>query len=114
MEKPIVGFMVTAAEHFPYDQPNDFNVAGPRGVEKLDLTLVPIDRLVYDPSSALAAAAQFKEAGVDLLISLVGSFTWDNMPVRVAQELNVPDHIVGRSGAARCRAGGWKPIRWWE
>ena len=45
--------------------------------------------------SALAATARFKEAGIDLLISLVGSFTWDNMPVRVAQELNVPILLWG-------------------
>lgn len=95
MEKPVVGFMVTAAEHFPYDQPNDLSGRARQALEKLDLTLAPFDRLVVNPSSALAATAQFKEAGVDLLISLVGSFTWDNMPVRVAQELNVPILLWG-------------------
>jgi L-fucose isomerase-like protein len=43
----------------------------------------------------MEAVARFKEAGVDLLVSLVGSFTWDNMPVRVAQELNVPIILWG-------------------
>jgi L-fucose isomerase-like protein len=95
MKKPIVGFMVTAAEHFPYDQPNDLNGRARQALEKLDLTLAPFDHLVVNPPSALAAAALFKDAGVDLLISLVGSFTWDNMPVRVAQELNVPILLWG-------------------
>ena len=95
MEKPIVGFMVTAAEHFPYDQPNALNVQAREVLGKLNLTLVPSDRLVYDPSSAMEAAKRFKDAGIDLLISLVGSFTWDNMPVRVAQELNAPIILWG-------------------
>lgn len=95
MEKPIVGFMVTAAEHFPYDQPNALNTQARQALAGLDLTLIPSERLVYDPPGALAAAAQFKAAGVDLIISLVGSFTWDNMPVRVAQELNVPILLWG-------------------
>ena len=95
MDKPIVGFMVTAAEHFPYDQPNALNIQAREALAKLDLTLVPSERLVYDPSGAMEAAARFKAAGVDLLVSLVGSFTWDNMPVRVAQELNVPIILWG-------------------
>jgi L-fucose isomerase-like protein len=95
MKKPIVGFMVTAAEHFPYDQPNDLNGRARQALEKLDLTLAPFDHLVVNPPSALAATERFKEAGIDLLISLVGSFTWDNMPVRVAQELNVPILLWG-------------------
>lgn len=95
MEKPVVGFMVTAAEHFPYDQPNALNTQAREVLSELDMTLVPSERLVYEPSAANEAAARFKAAGIDLLISLVGSFTWDNMPVRVAQELNVPIIIWG-------------------
>jgi L-fucose isomerase-like protein len=90
MIKPTVGFMVTAAEHFPYDQPKALDIQGRQALEKLNLDLVASESLVYNPETALAAAARFKHAGVDLIISLVGSFTWDNMPVRVAQELNVP------------------------
>ena len=44
---------------------------------------------------ALAVVRFLQDAGIDLLISLVGSFTWDNMPVRVAQELNVPIILWG-------------------
>jgi len=95
MEKPVVGFMVTAAEHFPYNQPNALNVQAREVLSKLDLILVPYERLVFEPSAAIEAAAQFKAAGIDLLISLVGSFTWDNMPVRIAQELNVPIILWG-------------------
>ena len=95
MEKPIVGFMVTAAEHFPYDQPNALNAQAREVLSKLDMTLIPSEHLVYDPRGAMEAAAHFKAAGVELLISLVGSFTWDNMPVRVAQELNVPILLWG-------------------
>jgi len=95
MEKPIVGFMVTAAEHFPYDQPNALNAQAREVLSKLDMTLIPSEHLVYDPRGAMEAAALFKAAGVELLISLVGSFTWDNMPVRVAQELNVPILLWG-------------------
>jgi len=95
MEKLVVGFMVTAAEHFPYDQPNALNAQAREVLGKLNLTLVPSERLVYDPASAMEAVAKFKAAGIDLLISLVGSFTWDNMPVRVAQELNVPILLWG-------------------
>lgn len=95
MKKPVVGFMVTAAEHFPFDQPKALDVQARQALEKLNLELVASDRLVYNPETALAAAACFKEAGVDLIISLVGSFTWDNMPVRVAQELNVPIVLWG-------------------
>jgi L-fucose isomerase-like protein len=87
--------MVTAAEHFPFDQPKALDVQARQALEKLNLELVASDRLVYNPETALAAAACFKEAGVDLIISLVGSFTWDNMPVRVAQELNVPIILWG-------------------
>jgi L-fucose isomerase-like protein len=95
MEKTIIGFMVTAAEHFPYDQPNALNVQARQALEKLGVNLVAYDKLVVDPASAMAAATCFKEAGIDVLISLVGSFTWDNMPVRVAQELNVPTLLWG-------------------
>ena len=95
MIKPVVGLMVTAAEHFPFDQPKALDVQARQVLGKLNLELVACDRLVYDPEAALAAAAQFKAAGVDLIISVVGSFTWDNMPVRVAQELNVPIVLWG-------------------
>ncbi|MCC6958104.1 MAG: L-fucose/L-arabinose isomerase family protein [Anaerolineales bacterium] len=95
MEKPIVGFMVTAAEHFPYEQPNALNAQAREALSKLDMKIIPSERLVYNPSGAMEAAATFKAAGIDLLISLVGSFTWDNMPVRVAQELNVPIILWG-------------------
>jgi L-fucose isomerase-like protein len=95
MKKPVIGFMVTAAEHFPYDQPNQLKTAGIRALQALPVELVAAERLVYDADSALAAAALFKDKGIDLLVSLVGSFTWDNMPVRVAQELNVPILLWG-------------------
>jgi L-fucose isomerase-like protein len=95
MDKLTVGFMVTAAEHFPYDQPNALNTQARQVLEKLNLNLVAADRLVFDPASAQAAVTRFKEAKIDLLISLVGSFTWDNMPVRVAQELNLPIILWG-------------------
>ena len=95
MEKLNVGFMVTAAEHFPYEQPHALDTQAHQVLEKLNINLVAADQLVVDPPSAQAAASKFKEAGIDLLISLVGSFTWDNMPVRVAQELNVPIILWG-------------------
>jgi L-fucose isomerase-like protein len=95
MDKLNVGFMVTAAEHFPYDQPNALNTQARQVLEKLQLNLVAVEGLVYDPASAQTAVNKFKEAGIDLLISLVGSFTWDNMPVRVAQEMNVPIILWG-------------------
>jgi L-fucose isomerase-like protein len=87
MEKLVVGFMVTAAEHFPYDQPNDLNRRCVDALSNWDIELVSADSLVVNPDSALEAANKFKKAGVDALISMVGSFTWDNMPIRVVQEL---------------------------
>jgi len=95
MNKLVVGFMVTAAEHFPYEQPRALEGLARQVLSTLPVDLVVSDRLVVDPASALEAAAKFKAAGIDLLISLVGSFTWDNMPVRVAQELNVPILLWG-------------------
>jgi L-fucose isomerase-like protein len=95
MKKLVVGFMVTAAEHFPYDQPKALDVQARQALAKLNLELVAADRLVYDSETAMAAAARFKAAGVDVIISLVGSFTWDNQPIRVAQELNVPIILWG-------------------
>jgi len=90
MTKPIVGFMTTAAEHFPYDRPRALSVQAVQALRGLEVDLVASEGLVTDPDSAQAAAARFRGAGVDLLISLCGSFTWDNIPVRVAQEVNVP------------------------
>jgi L-fucose isomerase-like protein len=87
MDPLIVGFMVTAAEHFPYEQGNDLNRRCIEMLSKRDIELVFADRLVVDPDSAYAAANKFRSAGIDVLISMVSSFTWDNMPVRVAQEL---------------------------
>lgn len=90
MTKPIVGFMTTAAEHFAYERPRELMAQAAQLLQTLDLELVISDQLVTNPETALSAANAFRSAGVDLLISLCGSFTWDNMPVRVAQELNVP------------------------
>jgi len=90
MTRPIMGFMTTAAEHFPYERPQQLATMATEALQAMDVDLVVADRLVTDPASAEAAAARFQDAGVDLLVSLCGSFTWDNMPVRVAQELNVP------------------------
>jgi L-fucose isomerase-like protein len=95
MSKLVVGFMVTAAEHFPYDQPRALDAQARQALAKLPVDLVCSDRLVVDPLSAQEAVEKFKAAGVDLLVSLVGSFTWDNMPVRVVQELNVPVLLWG-------------------
>jgi L-fucose isomerase-like protein len=95
MSKLVLGFMVTAAEHFPYDQPSALDAQARQALAKLPVELVFSDRLVVDPVSAQVAVEKFKAAGVDLLISLVGSFTWDNMPVRVVQELNVPVLLWG-------------------
>ena len=110
--KPVVGFMVTAAEHFPYDQPNALQVQAGSVLETLDLDLVKAERLVFTPESAIEAAKRFRSAGIDLLISLVGSFTWDNIPVRVAQELNVPIILWGVPEPSM-RGGRLEAIHWW-
>lgn len=90
MTKPVVGFMTTAAEHFPYERPRELEAQAAQLLRTLDLQLVTSEQLVTNPETAQSAANTFRSAGVDLLISLCGSFTWDNMPVRVAQEVNVP------------------------
>jgi L-fucose isomerase-like protein len=82
--------MATAAEHFPYERPQQLSAQAVSALQGLEAEIIVAERLVVDPASAEAAATQFLAAGVDLLVSLCGSFTWDNMPVRVAQELNVP------------------------
>ena len=95
MTRPTIGLMVTAAEHFPYQRPQELQRQAAAALRSLDASLVVADRLVVDPASAEAAAALFQAGRVDLLVSLCGSFTWDNMPVRVAQELNVPIVLWG-------------------
>jgi len=40
MNKPVVGLMVTAAEHFPYDQPKALDVQARQVLGKLNLELV--------------------------------------------------------------------------
>jgi len=90
-----VGFMTTAAEHFPYERPQQLSAQAASALQALEAEVVVAERLVVDPASAEAAAAQFLASGVDLLVSLCGSFTWDNMPVRVTQELNVPILLWG-------------------
>jgi L-fucose isomerase-like protein len=82
--------MTTAAEHFPYERPQQLAALAIKALRAMTADLVVADDLVTDPATAEATAARFRDAGVDLLVSLCGSFTWDNMPVRVAQELNVP------------------------
>ena len=95
MGKTVIGFMTTAAEHFPYERPRELSAQAARVLQGLEADLVVADRLVVDPTSAEAAAARFLEGKVDLVVSLCGSFTWDNMPVRVAQELRVPIVLWG-------------------
>ena len=95
MTTPVVGFMTTAAEHFPYERPRELQAQAIAALRSLNAELIVADELVTNPATAEAAASRFQEGRIDLLVSLCGSFTWDNMPVRVAQELNVPIVLWG-------------------
>ena len=92
MPKPVIGFMTTGSEHFPYERPKELHAQAAKLLKGLDADLIVADRLVVDSASAQAAVARFHEAKADFLVSLCGAFTWDNMPVRVAQELELRPH----------------------
>ncbi|MGQ9683689.1 MAG: L-fucose/L-arabinose isomerase family protein [Anaerolineae bacterium] len=95
MTKPTIGLMVTAAEHFPYERPRELQAQAAAALRSVNADVIVADELVTNPATAEAAAVRFQESRIDLLVTLCGSFTWDNMPTRVAQELNVPIVLWG-------------------
>jgi len=85
-----VGLMVTSAPHFPIDKAkksmNEVTITFPFSKNNI---VGPY--LITSSKDAEKAAKNFKIEDIDVLVIVEGAFTWDNIPVRIVQELgNVP------------------------